>query len=181
MCVMLVVAVAPCQCFTPGGVQITSPPFISRFGALHSWTQPLPAITISVCPAGCVCQALREPGSNVTWPPVPRVASVAENSGVTDTVPVNVSAGPRADGRDSFGEISMCCARTGAVEHARMNNTIVILVIRMTSLASLLLRATHDKTRSSALVLFVADLFHPIDGLAVECLLHSDMRHRGHG
>src|SRR4051794_9146095 len=46
---------------------------------------------------------------------------------------------------------------TGALEHAMMNNTIVILVIRMTSLTSLLLRATHDKTRSSALVLFIAD------------------------
>jgi hypothetical protein len=25
MCVMAVVAVAPCQCFTPGGIQTTSP------------------------------------------------------------------------------------------------------------------------------------------------------------
>src|SRR4051812_19892731 len=77
--------------------------------------------------------ALRAPGSNMTWAPELRVVSVAENSGVTDTVPVNVSAGPGADGRDSFGEISMCCARKGAVEHARTNNTIVILEIRMTS------------------------------------------------
>src|SRR3954470_19898005 len=173
MCVTLVAAVAPCQCFTPGGVQITSPAFISRFGAFHSWTQPAPPITSSVCPAGCVCQALRAPGSNMTWAPELRVASVAENSGVTDTVPVNVSAGPGADGRDSFGEISMCCARRGAVEHARMNNTIVILVIGMTSLTSLLLRAAHDRTRSSALVLFVAGLFHPVDRLPVECLLHG--------
>jgi hypothetical protein len=37
---------------------------------------------------------------------VPCVASVAENSGVTDTVPVNVSAAPRAAGRDCLGEIS---------------------------------------------------------------------------
>jgi len=27
---------------------------------------PQPAVTISVCPRGCVCQAVRAPGSNVT-------------------------------------------------------------------------------------------------------------------
>src|SRR5579859_630194 len=31
----------------------------------------------------------------------------------------------------------------------------------------------------STLVLFVADLFHPIDGLAIELFLNSDMGHRG--
>jgi hypothetical protein len=49
---MLSAAVPPCQCFTPGGVQTTSPAVIRFFSPPSCWTQPVPAVTTSVCPAG---------------------------------------------------------------------------------------------------------------------------------
>ena len=36
------------------------------------WTNPTPVVTMSVCPSGWVCQAVRAPGSKVTLAPVPR-------------------------------------------------------------------------------------------------------------
>ena len=42
MWVMAVVAVAPCQCFSPGGNQTTSPGRISSTGPPSRWTQPQP-------------------------------------------------------------------------------------------------------------------------------------------
>src|SRR5207302_4428896 len=65
MWVMAVVGPAPCQCFSPGGNQTTSPGRISSTGPPHRWARPQPETTISVCPSGWVCQAVRAPGSNV--------------------------------------------------------------------------------------------------------------------
>jgi hypothetical protein len=65
MWVMAVVAVAPCQCLWPGGHQMTSRVRISSFCSPSHWVQPLPAVTISVCPQWVVCQAERAPGSKV--------------------------------------------------------------------------------------------------------------------
>src|SRR5512132_2721221 len=101
------VAVAPCQCFTPGGVQITSPGLTSRFSPFHSCTQPTPDVLIRLWPAGCVCLAERAPGSKVTWPAVTCVCAVAPKRGVTMTEPVKFSAAPLAEGREPFGVISM--------------------------------------------------------------------------
>src|SRR5204862_5801486 len=95
---MAVVAVAPCQCFSPGGHTTTSPARISRFGPSSHFTQPQPAVTISLWPRGCVCQALRAPGSKVTSAAETRDGSVAANSGSMRTVPVNHSLGPLPDG-----------------------------------------------------------------------------------
>ena len=53
-----------------------------------------PEVTISVWPSGCVCQAVRAPGSKVTCAPTARAGSGAVKSGSTRTVPVNQSAGP---------------------------------------------------------------------------------------
>jgi hypothetical protein len=64
---------SPCQCFTPGGIQTTSPGSKSRLSPPHSRVQPMPDVTIRVWPAGWLCHALRAPGSNMTWPPVARV------------------------------------------------------------------------------------------------------------
>ena len=64
-------------------------------------------MTISVWPSGCVCQAVRAPGSKVTCAPTARAGSGAEKSGSTRTVPVNQSADPLADGRVPFRVISM--------------------------------------------------------------------------
>src|SRR5574337_1098529 len=55
MCVMAAVAVAPCQCFSPGGNQITSPGRISSIGPPQRCASPQPAVTIRVWPSGCVC------------------------------------------------------------------------------------------------------------------------------
>src|SRR5437667_30547 len=69
MCVIAVVAVAPCQCFSPGGIQTTSPGRISSLGPPSRCAHPQPAVTISVWPSGCVCHAVRAPGSKVTLAP----------------------------------------------------------------------------------------------------------------
>src|SRR5436305_14761404 len=107
MCVRAVVAVAPCQCFSPGGNQTTSPGRISSTGPPQRCTRPQPAVTINVWPSGCVCQAVRAPGSNVTLAPAARAGAFAWNSGSTRTLPVNHSAGPLPDGCDPFLLISI--------------------------------------------------------------------------
>src|SRR2546425_4024673 len=98
MCVIAVVAVAPCQCFSPGGNQITSPGRISSIGPPQRCAQPQPAVTIKVWPSGCVCHAVREPGSNVTLAPEARAGAGESNRGSIRTVPVNQSAGPLPEG-----------------------------------------------------------------------------------
>src|SRR5215469_13056805 len=97
---MLVVAVAPCQCFSPGGHTTTSPARISRFGPPEHCTQPRPEVTTSLCPSGWVCHAVRLPGSNVTKAAETREGSTAGNSGSILTLPVNHSAGPLPEGCD---------------------------------------------------------------------------------
>src|SRR4051794_9821623 len=72
MCVMAVVDVVPCQCFSPGGHQTTSPGRISSFGPPSLCTHPHPDVTIRVCPSGWVCHAVRAPGLNVTLTPSTR-------------------------------------------------------------------------------------------------------------
>src|SRR6266700_5258360 len=107
MCVIAVVAAAPCQCFSPGGIQITSPGRICSIGAPQRWARPEPAVTIRVWPSGCVCQAVRAPGSNVTLAQATRAGSGAWNSGSIRTVPVNQSAGPSPDGCEPIRLISI--------------------------------------------------------------------------
>ena len=79
MCGMAVAGAAPCQCFSPGGNQITSPGRISSIGPPQRCTRPQPAVTIKVCPSGWVCQAVRAPGSNVTIEPVTRAGPLPLN------------------------------------------------------------------------------------------------------
>ena len=55
-------------------------------------------MTINVWPSGCVCHAVRAPGSNMTLAPRTRAGSGASNSGSMRTLPVNQSAGPLPDG-----------------------------------------------------------------------------------
>src|SRR5437667_12301411 len=97
ICVIAVVGVAPCQCFSLGANQITSPGRISSIAPPQYCAQPTPDVTINVCPSGCVCQAVRAPGSNVTFAQTMRAGSGAWNSGSMRTVPVNQSAGPFVD------------------------------------------------------------------------------------
>src|SRR3954464_13575079 len=98
MCVIAVVGVAPCQCFSPGGNQTTSPGLISSIGPPSRCTQPQPDVTISVWPSGCVCQAVRAPGSNVTIAPPTRAGSLPRKGVSIRTEPVKYSAEPLVDG-----------------------------------------------------------------------------------
>src|SRR5919198_6466310 len=107
ICVIAVVGVAPCQCFSLGSNQTTSPGRISSIGPPSRCTRPQPAVTISVWPSGCVCHAVRAPGSNVTLAPAPRAGGDAWNSGSIRTVPVNQSSGPLPDGCEPTRLISM--------------------------------------------------------------------------
>src|SRR5512144_1670458 len=93
MWVMAVVGVAPCQCFKLGGHQMTSPARISTIGSPSHCVQPTPEVTIKVWPSGCVCHAVRAPGSNVTMAPPTRAGSCRWNSESIRTLPVNHSSG----------------------------------------------------------------------------------------
>src|SRR5208283_2535174 len=115
MCVMAVVGEAPCQCFSPGGNQITSPGRISSIGPPQRCTRPQPAVTIRVCPSGCVCHAVRAPGSNVTIAPVTRAGSLPLNGESMRTVPVNQSAGPLLEGCEPLRLISIVSISSFAV------------------------------------------------------------------
>ena len=59
---------------------------------------PQPPVISSVCPKGCVCHAVRDPGSKVTLAPTVRAGARGWKSGSIRTVPVNHSADPLADG-----------------------------------------------------------------------------------
>src|SRR5437764_4459428 len=111
MCVIAAVGDAPCQCFSPGANQTTSPGWISSIGPPSRCAQPRPDVTINVWPNGCVCQAVRAPGSNVTLAPATRAGSGAWNRGSIRTVPVNQSAGPLFDGCEPLLLISIDCDR----------------------------------------------------------------------
>src|SRR4051794_40609758 len=130
MWLMAVVGAAPCQCFSPGSNQTTSPGRISSTGPPSRWTRPQPDITIRVWPSGWVCQAVRAPGSKVTRAPATRAGSGGLNSGSIRTVPVNQSAGPLPDGCEPLRLISigllLCwlagCFPTGVVACDRVLN-----------------------------------------------------------
>src|SRR5436190_7158561 len=98
MCVIAVFGEAPCQCLTFGGNHTTSPGRISSMDPPSSCTRPRPESTMRVCPSGCVCHAVRAPGSKVTVAPATRAGAGAVKSGSMRTVPVNQSAGPLFEG-----------------------------------------------------------------------------------
>src|SRR5204862_2636188 len=80
---------------------------ISSTGPSQRCAHPRPDVTINVWPSGCVCQAVRAPGSKVTLAPRTRAGSGASNNGSIRTLPVNQSAGPLFEGCDPFLLISM--------------------------------------------------------------------------
>src|SRR5262249_18640698 len=100
-------AVAPCQCFSPGGIQTVSPARIARIGPPQLCTQPIPDVTKRVCPSGCVCQAVRAPGSKRTQADRMRAGSGAWMMGSCQTVPVKLGGPMRREGRDPQAIISM--------------------------------------------------------------------------
>src|SRR5437763_6657956 len=104
---MAVVAVAPCQCFSPGGNQTTSPGRICSIGPPQRWARPQPAVTIRVWPSGWVCQAVRAPGSKVTSAIDTRAGSGGLLSGSIRTLPVKYSSDPLPDGCEPLHFISI--------------------------------------------------------------------------
>src|SRR5213080_3943766 len=143
MCVMAVVAAAPCQCFSPGGIQITSPGRISSIGPPQRCARPQPAVTISVWPSGCVCHAVRAPGSNVTRPPDVRDGGLALKSGSIRTEPVKFSVGPRREDCESLLVMVMACEDSLEADARRDTNktaaTNSFIAVPLTSLC-----AQHD-------------------------------------
>src|SRR5918995_1147273 len=105
--VMAVVAVAPCQCFSLGGIQTTSPGRISSTGPSQRCTRPQPAVTIRIWPSGWVCHAVRAPGSKVTLAPTARAGSFAWNKESMRTVPVKYSADPLVKGCEPLNLMSI--------------------------------------------------------------------------
>src|SRR5438045_3093063 len=106
--VIAVAGVAPCQCFSPGANQITSPGRISSTGPPQRCAQPRPAVTIRFWPRGCVCHAVRAPGSKVTLAPTTRAGAGGLNKGSTRTEPVKYSGGPLPEGCEPVRLISIC-------------------------------------------------------------------------
>src|ERR1043165_543384 len=107
MCTMPVFGPAPCQCFSPGGIHTVSPALISWIGPPFACTRPTPEMTCSVCPSGCVCHAVRAPGSKLTRPGRMRAGAGASMIGSCHTTPVNDSFGCRRVGTDPLGRISI--------------------------------------------------------------------------
>src|SRR6476620_1464926 len=128
MWVIAVVGAAPCQCFSPGENQTTSPGRISSIGPPQRWARPTPDVTISVWPNGWVCHAVRAPGSNVTLAPAARAGTRVSNNGSMRTVPVNHSAGPFADGCEPLRLTSM--TPPGLVARTRTNENVKVASAR---------------------------------------------------
>ena len=96
MCVMAVVAVAPCQCFSPGGNHTTCRGVISSTRTAVALPPAAAAGDDQRLAERCVCHAVRAPGSNVTLAPLRvRVGPVEHRS--MRTVALNQSAGPVPD------------------------------------------------------------------------------------
>src|SRR5947209_2728452 len=98
---------APCQCFSFGGIHTVSPALISRIGPPFACTRPTPEMTCSVWPSGCVCQAVRAPGSKLTRPARMRAGAGASMIGSCHATPVNDSFGCRRVGTDPLHLISI--------------------------------------------------------------------------
>jgi hypothetical protein len=88
MWIIAVFGPAPCQCFSSGGIQTVSPALISWIGPPQTWARPQPDVTCSVWPSGCVCHAVRAPGSKATTTARSRAGASASTIGVCTTRPV---------------------------------------------------------------------------------------------
>ena len=91
---------------------VAGPDFFDR--AAIQLNQPQPAVTIKVWPSGCVCHAVRAPGSNVTLALRTRAGSGASMIGSIRTVPEKYFAGPLPDGREPLRLMSIVAFLTAA-------------------------------------------------------------------
>src|SRR5436190_23634186 len=58
-----------------------------------------------------------------------------------------------------------------------MTTTVLAMFLLMKLNSCLCVQGRNDRSPRSGLVLFVADFFHPVGGLAVEALLNGDVCH----
>src|SRR5215472_18048689 len=86
---------------------------MTSIGPPHRCALPLPAVTINVWPSGCVCHAVRAPGSKVTLAAATRAGAFGWTSGSMRTEPVNQSAGPLAEGCEPLLLISIFLSQHG--------------------------------------------------------------------
>src|SRR5687767_5645188 len=150
MWVIAVVGAAPCQCFSPGENQTTSPGRISSIGPPQRWARPTPDVTIGVWPSGWVCHAVRARGSNVTLAPAARAGTGASNNGSMRTVPVNQSAGPFAEACEPLRLISI--SPPGVAAETRTNENVrVASAVRKTD------RREHPARRFVVVSLVMTD------------------------
>ncbi|SOO31449.1 hypothetical protein XFF6994_1380004 [Xanthomonas citri pv. fuscans] len=126
ICVIATLALAPCQCLTPGGIHTISPGRICCAGLPPSCTRPAPAVTISVWPSGWVCHAVRAPGSKVTVAPPTRAGASAWNGASMRTLPVKYSAAPTTDGAPPALLTLIGCAASSVVTAAIMETDIAV-------------------------------------------------------
>src|SRR3954452_4640843 len=105
--VMALFGEAPCQCFSPGGIQTTSPGRISRIGPPLVCTRPTPEMTYSVWPSGCECQLVRAPGVKETRVETSLAGASVAMMGSCHTVPVKYSFGAWRVGREPARWMSM--------------------------------------------------------------------------
>ena len=75
-------------------------------GSPHRWTRPVPAVITRTWPRGCVCHAVRAPGSKVTVPAVASEGASASNSISTRTLPEKFCAGADRIGREPPREMT---------------------------------------------------------------------------
>jgi len=106
MCVMAVVAVAPCQCFSPGGIQITSPGRISSIVPPHAARGRRPPSRLGLAqrmrvPGGPSAGLKRDTGTgHACW-------IGGREKRVYTYCAVNHSAGPLPEGREPLLLMSM--------------------------------------------------------------------------
>src|SRR3984957_17957796 len=102
---MVLFASAPCQWRSPASIQTESPAVIICGALPASCTRPTPVNTCKACPIGCVCHAVRAPGSNETRFTANLPGAAAATISSIHTVPVNQSGGPLRQPRISLVNI----------------------------------------------------------------------------
>lgn len=95
--------------YKASGEIMTSPGLISCFSPPSCCTQPVPDVTIRICPSGWICHAERAPGSNVTLAPEVRDGELAGKRASTLTLPVKFASGSLLDARAPLRVMVIFC------------------------------------------------------------------------
>src|ERR1017187_242504 len=196
MCSMPCSGVAPCQCFSPGGIHTVSPARTGRIGPPQVCTWPMPEVMCNVCPSGWVCQAVRAPGSKRTQAERKSAGSGVWMIGSCHTVPVKLGALMRRDGRDPQAIMSMvipspycirirssflrwlCLARSPRMQKARRRRRAFVSVKSFFRLGAVLKEASGRLQIASRLLATLGDDL-VADLLALDQRTHAGLLDRG--